>query len=135
MVKLCQWTKMYTFYRFLVRVTTWNKIDKVIFVEILVIVIRIIVCFILYELVARSPLGWHPPHLVDNTDTLYLGGPELTTDIVGFFRFLLFCVHRFANVSVSLCPWACLQCISSLKKLIIRKFPSTAQSKNNKNSD
>ena len=23
-----------------------------------------------------SPLGWHPPHLVDNTDTLYLGDQQ-----------------------------------------------------------
>ena len=42
-------------------------------VEILIIVIIIIVCFILYELETMSPLGCHPPHLVDNTDTLYLG--------------------------------------------------------------
>ena len=41
--------------------------------EILVIVIMVIVCFILYELATMSPLGWHLPHLVDNTDTLYLG--------------------------------------------------------------
>ena len=42
-------------------------------VETLVIVIMIIICFILYELVTMSPLGWHPPHLVNNTDILYLG--------------------------------------------------------------
>ena len=41
------------------------------FVEILVIVIMIIGC--LYELATMSPLGYHPPHVVDNTDTLYLG--------------------------------------------------------------
>ena len=42
-------------------------------VEILVVVIMIIVCFILYEMATISPLGRHPPNLVDNTDTLYLG--------------------------------------------------------------
>ena len=41
-------------------------------VEIL-IVIMIIVCFTLYELATMSPLEQHPPHLVDNIDTLYLG--------------------------------------------------------------
>ena len=69
------------------------------FVEILVVGIMIMVCFILDELVTMSPLGWHPRHLVDNTDTVS-GGPALTTYIVGFFRFLLFCVHKFAYVSV-----------------------------------
>ena len=37
------------------------------------IIIMIIVYFILYELSAMNLLGWHPPHLMDNTDTLYLG--------------------------------------------------------------
>ena len=46
---------------------------KIMFVEILVIVMMIIVCFILYELATMSPSGLHPPHLVDKTDTLYLG--------------------------------------------------------------
>ena len=41
-------------------------------VEIFIIVM-IIVYFILYELAAMSLLGWHPLHLMDNTDTLYLG--------------------------------------------------------------
>ena len=75
MLKFCQWTKLYGFYRFLVRVPSWKNIDKVFFffffkykdnwnwpkkvmlVEILVIVIMVIVCFILYELVTISPLG------------------------------------------------------------------------------
>ena len=143
MLKFCQWTKLYGFYRFLVRVPSWKKIDKVFFffffkykdnwnwpkkvmlVEILVIVIMVIVCFILYELVTISPLGWHPSHLVDNTDTLYLGDQHWQTDIAVFFRFLHFCVHKFANASVSLYPWVCLQSISSLKKFIM-KFPATS---------
>ena len=41
-------------------------------VEILLIIIIIIVFFILHELATR-PLGWHPQHVVDNIDTLYLG--------------------------------------------------------------
>ena len=71
-------------------------------VEILLIIIMIIVYFILYELATMSPLGWHLPNLVDNTDTLS-GGRTLTIDSVGFFRFLLFCVHEFAFAPVSLC--------------------------------
>ena len=34
---------------------------------------NIIICFILCELATMSPFGWHPPHLVDNTDTLSEG--------------------------------------------------------------
>ena len=45
---------------------------KVMLVEIFTMII-VIVCFILYELASMSFLGWHPPHLMDNTDTLYLG--------------------------------------------------------------
>ena len=67
--------------------------------EILVIVIMIIVCIILYELAKMTPLEWHPLHLVDNTDTLYLGDWR---HCFFFFRFLFFCVHKFAYVSVSL---------------------------------
>ena len=152
MLKFCRWTKLYAFYRFLVRVTSWKKIDKVYFffffkykdnwnwpkkvmlLEILVIVVMVIVCFILYELATMSPLGWHLPHLVDNTDTLYLGDQHWQTDFVVFFRFLHFCVHKFTNASVILCLWVYLQSISSLKKLII-KFPVTSQSKTSKNSD
>ena len=42
---------------------------------ILVICIEILndYCFILFQLVTVSPLGWHPPHLADDTDTQYLG--------------------------------------------------------------
>ena len=39
----------------------------------ILIVIMTIVCFISYELATISPLGWRPPHLVDNTDTLKPG--------------------------------------------------------------
>ena len=50
----------------------WNWHMKVMLVEIFTMII-VIVCFILYELASMSFLGWHPPHLMDNTDTLYLG--------------------------------------------------------------
>ena len=45
---------------------------KIMLVENLILII-IIVCFILYYLAAMSSLGWHPPYLVDNTDTQYVG--------------------------------------------------------------
>ena len=41
-------------------------------VEIHIIAIMIIVCFILYQLATMSPLERHLQHLVDNIDTLYL---------------------------------------------------------------
>ena len=72
-------------------------------VEILLIIIMIIVCFILNELATMSPLGWHPPNVVNNTDTLYLGDQHWQQTMFFFFRFLLFCVHQFAYASVSLC--------------------------------
>ena len=42
--------------------------------EILIVVIMIIVCFILFELATMSPLGRNLPHLMDNIDALHLGG-------------------------------------------------------------
>ena len=38
---------------------------------LIVILIEILndYCFILHYLATISPLGWHPPHLVDNTGT------------------------------------------------------------------
>ena len=52
-------------------------------------------CFILYWLAAMSHLGWHPPHLVDNTDTQYLGDQHWQQ--CWFFRFFSI-----------LCPSVCL---------------------------
>ena len=83
-------------------------------VEIL-IVIMIIIYFILYKLATMNPLGWHSPHLMDNTDTLYLG-PGLATCSVFFLDFFIFCVHQFAYVSVSksVCLRVCLSVFISL---------------------
>ena len=45
-------------------------------------------CFILYKLATMRPLGQHPPHPEEYTDTLFLdGGPALTTGSVGLFKF------------------------------------------------
>ena len=49
-----------------------------------------------------SPLRWHPPYLVDNTDTQRLRDRH-REQTVGFFKFLLFCAHQFIYVSFSLC--------------------------------
>ena len=42
-------------------------------VEILVNINLIILCFTVHELATMRPLGRNPPHIMDNTDTLYLG--------------------------------------------------------------
>ena len=63
-------------------------------------------CFILYWLAAMSHLGWHPPHQVDNTDTLYLGDQHWQQTLLVFLDFCL-CVCQ------SVCLWVCLQSISS----------------------
>ena len=70
-------------------------------VEILIL-IMVITNFILYYLATMSPLGWHPPHLVDNKDTQYLGDQHCYQ--CWFFRFFFFfCILLFVHVSVSLC--------------------------------
>ena len=33
----------------------------------------LIAYLIISELATMNPLGWHPPYLVGNTDTMYLG--------------------------------------------------------------
>ena len=49
---------------------------KVMPVEFFIVVLMEILndyCFTLYQLATMSPLWCHPPYLVDNTDTQYLG--------------------------------------------------------------
>ena len=78
-------------------------------VEIL-IVIMIIIYFILYKLATMNPLGWHSPHLMDNTDTLYLG-PGLATCSVFFLDFFIFVfisLPMCQSVSLSVCGSVCL---------------------------
>ena len=88
----------------------------------ILIVIMIIIYFILYKLATMNPLGWYPPHLMDNTDTLYLGPGLATCSVVVFLDFCFFVfislpmcqsvclsaglfvfVHQFTYVSASLC--------------------------------
>ena len=56
-----------------------------------------------------SSFGWHPPHLVDNTDILS-GGPALTRDSVGFLDFFFVFVpcKVYILVSFGMLVWACL---------------------------
>ena len=49
-----------------------------------------------------SPLGRHPPHLVDNTDTQYLGDQHLQQ--CWFFRFFFF----FLTICLSMCQSVCV---------------------------
>ena len=51
---------------------------------------------------AMRPSGWHPPHLVENADTLYLGNQHWQQAVLFFIYFYFFCVHQFAYVSVTL---------------------------------
>ena len=39
---------------------------------------------------AMRPLGWHPPHLVNNADTLYLGNQDWQEGVLFFYVLLLF---------------------------------------------
>ena len=74
------------------------------FVEILVIVILTIVCFILYELATMSPLGWHPPHLVNHTDTQYLGDQHWQQTVLVFLDF-----YFFVFISLPMCQSVCVR--------------------------
>ena len=50
-----------------------------------------------------SPLGWHPPHLVDNTDTQCLGSQhwQQCWCFRFFFFFVLICLCMYQSVRVS----------------------------------
>ena len=74
----------------------WNWHVNVILVEIFII-IMIIVYFILHELAAMSLLGWRPPDLMDNTDTLYLGYQYWC-----FFMFISLPIYPSVCMSVDL---------------------------------
>ena len=63
------------------------------------------ICFILCELETTSPLGWHLPHLVDNTYTLYLGDQHWQQTVLVFFRCLLFNANQVGYGSINLYIW------------------------------
>ena len=71
--------------------------------EILLTIYTIIDCFILYELATMSPLGWHLAHLVDNTDTLYLGDLHLQQTVLVFLDF-----YFFVLISSPMCQSVCV---------------------------
>ena len=62
-----------------------------------------IICFILHWLATMSPLGRHPPHLVDNTDTQYLGDQywQQCWCFSLFFFFVSICLSMCQSVCVS----------------------------------
>ena len=124
-MKFCQWIQIYAFYRYFVRITSWKIIEirfiffsfsykenkenwnwhiKVVLVEI-PIIIMIIVCFILYKLETMRFLGWHPPHLMDNTDTLYLEDQYWQQPVL-----LLLDFYYFVFISLPVCPSVWVPC-------------------------
>ena len=54
----------------------------IIFIIIILVIINniniiiVIIIITLYKLATMSPFGGHRPHLVDNSDTLYLGNKQ-----------------------------------------------------------
>ena len=79
-------------------------------VEILIVVIMIIVSFILYKLATTSPLGWHPPHVLDNTDTqcwislvLYLEDQHWQQTVLVFLDF-----YVFVLINLPMCQSVCV---------------------------
>ena len=69
----------------------------------------LLLLFVLHQLATMSPFGWHPPHLVNNTDILS-GGPALTRESVGFLDFLFVFVpcKLYIFVSFGTLVLACL---------------------------
>ena len=60
-----------------------------------------------------SPLRAHPPHLVDSTNTQYLGGQHWLQSRFFFFYFVSICF----SIGQSVCLYICLQLISNFWKL------------------
>ena len=59
-------------------------------------------CYVLYQLATVNPLGLHPPHLVDNTDTQYLGTRiDNSVDNLDFLSFMCPSVSMSACVCTS----------------------------------
>ena len=83
-------------------------------VKILLIIIMI-VCFILYELATMSPLGWHPPHPVDNTDTLYPGDQHWQQTVLVFLDF-----YFFMFISLPTCQSVCVSGFVSNASLVFK---------------
>ena len=98
----------------------WHWYILAMLVEILII-IMIAIFFILYELKTMAPLGWHPPYLVGNAGTLYLGDQHWQQRVLVFFRFLIFCVYLFFYVPVCVSVRLC-ESISSWGKAPIRRL-------------
>ena len=91
-------------------------------------------CLIAYHIIlvlaTMNPSGWHPPHLVDNTDTLYLGDQHWQQQC-WFFRFLLFGVHLFVYMLVSVSVRLCTIYLKFLKTHYYKAF-TELQIKNDK---
>ena len=91
----------------------------------------LIAYYIILVLVTMNPSGWHPAHLVDNTDTLYLGDQHWQQQC-WFFRVLLFRVHLFVSMSVFASVRLCTIYLKFLKTYYHKTF-TDLQIKNNKN--
>ena len=67
----------------------------------------IIIVVILFKLATMSPFGWYTPHLVDNTDTLYLEYQHWQHTLLVFevflFIFVSNCVSSSQSVLTSVC--------------------------------
>ena len=61
-----------------------------------------------------SPLRAHPPHLVDSTNTQYLGGQHWQQS--WFFFFFFYFVSICFSIGQSVCLYICLQLISNFWK-------------------
>ena len=64
---------------------------------------------IIYELASMSSFRWHPPHLMDNADTLDLGDQHWQQTVLVFKDFFFI----FVSICFSSCQWdfVCVQFI------------------------
>ena len=72
----------------------------------------IIIIFILYKLATMTRFGWHPPHLVDNTD-LCIRGTSIDNRQCSFLK----------DFSLFMCPSVCLH-VSQLFSFLCNLFSS-----------
>ena len=94
---------------------------EIIFIVFMIIICCLIAYRIILVLATMNPAGWYSPHLVDNTDTLYLGDQHRQQQC-WLFRFLLFGVHLFVYMLVSVSVRLCTIYLKVLKTHYYKAF-------------
>ena len=124
MVRFHQWTKIHAFYRFLVRLPSWKKIEISFF-------------FLIYSHLVKRRIGNNlKGHVGGNSYFCYCDYHLFYLIWAGnneTLRILLSCVHLFTYMSV-LVSVGLFEIHFKFSKLVITRFARTFESKNDKNA-